>query len=161
MKRPVLTTAALLLACAGGRAAEKLDEPLRKGASWDAEAQVGFAAFGVDGLADRFFFRARAGLLIAREPWFTAVGATFEGSGSPELAGGLQVSISHLWSGFWLDGGASVDDAPNLFLHLGAGYAIFGLEWMHQLTGDPTDKDARNAWLFKLRIPIGIFFFAY
>lgn len=157
--RPLILTA--LLISSTGLASEKLDQPLRQGLTWDAEAEVGFAVVGVDGLTDRFLFRGRAGLLIAREPWFTAVGATFEASGPPELAGGLQVSLSHLWSGFWIDGGVSLNRTPDLFLHVGGGYALFGLEWMHQLTGDPAAGDDRNALLVKLRIPIGIFFFAY
>src|SRR5687768_7591578 len=90
----------VLVAIAGPAFAQKkVEQPLRIGVSWDAEAELGFALAGIDSTAQRFFFRARAGILSAHEPFFFTAGATFEGSGGPGIAGGLQIGLSHLWTG--------------------------------------------------------------
>ena len=142
-------------------AQKKVDQALRSGVTWDVEAEVGFALAGIDATPQRFFVRARAGILSAHEPLFFTAGATFEGAGPVGLAGGLQLGLSHLWAGVWGALGLAVDESADTFIHLQAGYTIFGFEWHRRLTGDPKPLDDRDVYLFKVRLPIGIFVFAY
>ncbi len=140
---------------------KKVDQALRTGVTWDAEVQVAFAVAGIDGIPRRFFVRGRAGILSAHEPMFFTAGATIEASGPVGIAGGLELGLSHLWSGVWAQGGLSVDEDADTFIHLSVGYTILGFEWHRRLTGDPAAMDDRDVWMVEVRLPIGIYVFAY
>jgi hypothetical protein len=140
---------------------EPVEQPLRIGESWDAEVQVAFALAGIDSVPRRFFVRARAGMLSAYEPFFFMAGATFEGGGPVGAAGGLELSMTHLWAGVFADLGLAVNEEADTFIHVAVGWSIFGFEWHRRLTGDPSPLDDRDVYSVKLRLPIGLFFFAY
>lgn len=159
--RGVLPLGWMLLLADPAFAQKKVDQPLRIGVSWDAEAELGFALAGIDSTPQRFFIRARAGILSAEEPFFFTAGATFEGSGPVGIAGGFQIGVSHLWTGLWGTLGLAVDERSDAFFHLSAGYSLIGIEWHRRMTGDPKPLDDRDVYLLKLRLPIGIFVFAY
>lgn len=135
-------------------------QPLRMGASWDFQFEQGVIVKFADGdgpLSRRFFGRVRAGFLFAREPWIVALGAIMEGSGVPSLAFGLQLEVTHLWRGLWGQVSVSMDGDAHTFTALSAGFSLLGFEWQKRLSAGGT---LSSAYLLKVRIPVGIFFFA-
>ena len=135
-------------------------QPLRIGASWDFQFEQGVIVKFADGdgpLSRRFFGRVRAGFLFAHEPWIVALGAIMEGSGVPSLAFGLQLEVTHLWRGLWGQVSVSMDGDAHTFTALSAGFSLLGFEWQKRFSAGGT---LSSAFLLKVRIPVGIFFFA-
>jgi len=131
--------------------------PLRIGTSWDFQYEQGIVVNKVPTLSRRFFGRVRFGMLWAREPWIIAVGAVMEGSGIPSLAWGVQFEVTHLWRGLWAQATISMDESANVFSALSTGFSLLGFEWQRRLSAGGT---ATTGYLIKLRVPIGIIFFA-
>jgi len=136
---------------------------IRRGLGVDLTAEIGYA-FAIDTVARRFANRLRLGLLMVSEPWFLSVGATLEGGGVALLAGGLQVELVHLWTGFWAQSGLSVGEGlatgggVHLFFNAAAGWSLFGFEYQRRLVGDGEES---NAYILKLKAPLGVLFFGY
>ena len=131
-----------------------LDEPLRKGTSWDAQLEIGYGFYTQQKVDRRIAGRVRAGALFVHEPYFVVAGATFELGGLLSIGGGLQVELTHLWSGFWGQAGFLSGEKSKFITSLAVGWSILGLEWQQQLTGE------KGAGLFiKLHVPIGIVVF--
>lgn len=131
---------------------------LRRGFHWDFEIQTGFALAGLRRLENRFMLRGRGGVIFAREPWFWSAGATVEGFGLPDIAGGFQLGVLNLWNGLWLNGGLAVDAEPNTYAHVNGGWSIFGVEGQFQLSGQAKADQSRNAVFVIVRIPVGFIF---
>lgn len=127
----------------------------RRGIGPDLQLEIGFA-FGLDDppLSRRFPVRARYGVLLVSEPWFLAIGAILEGSGASLFAGGLQVELTHLWTGFWGQTGVSMGEHANTFIHIAAGWSLAGFEWQRQVA-----NGSDQAFVIKLRLPFGFLAF--
>ncbi len=133
-----------------------LDEPLRKGISWDAQVEIGYGFYTQQKVDRRIAGRVRAGALFVHEPYYVAVGATFELGGLLSIGGGIQMELTHLWSGFWGQAGLMYGEKSRLATSLAAGWSLVGLEWQQQLTGE------KGAAIFvKLHVPIGIAVFGF
>ena len=133
-----------------------LPSPYRIGVSWDLQYEQGFMTNNDVKLSRRFFGRVKAGLLLGYEPWLLSMGPVVEGAGLPDLAWGFQIEITHMWNGLWGQGTISVDGQGHGFSALSVGWSLFGFEWQHRISSG----GLRNGYLIKIRIPIGIYFFA-
>jgi hypothetical protein len=131
-----------------------LPQPLRRGWRFDFLYEQGYALSGIGTLSSRFFARTRIGAFYMYEPWFFAGGLTLEGAGVPSLGIGLQFEVIHLWTGAWGQLGMTITTDADLVSSISAGWSIVGVEWQRRLTDG---ERFNNAWLIKLRVPIGIF----
>jgi hypothetical protein len=122
-----------------------------KGIGLDLQTEFGVGLVDVQTLSERFFLRQRIGILCFYEPWFFSFGATVEGLGLPQFAGGVETEVTNLYFGGWLQFGASVGKERN-YLHAGLGWSVFGVEWQNQILG----TEHANALLVKIRAPLGI-----
>lgn len=129
---------------------------LRIGMSWDFQYEQGFVLNHVDQFSRRWFGRVRAGMIYVHEPWIIALGAVLEGAGVPSLAYGLQIEVTHLWQGFWGQATVSLDADAHVFSALSAGWSLLGFEWQRRLSDGGS---LRNAYLLKIRVPLGIALF--
>lgn len=126
---------------------------MARGWSWDlaVEAGVGLALRG--DRDQRFMGRARGGVLAAREPLFFALGVTGEAGGLLGWGVGLQLAFVQSETGLSAQAGAAYTSPSRFASHLGIGFAIFGVEWMHSYERASRSCDAV---FFKLHVPIGV-----
>lgn len=125
---------------------------------WDANLDAGYGrAFGDDGARRNGLLRARAGVLWVHEPWFTAIGPTYEYSNLRAATFGLQIEQMHLTSGFWAQAGGLLDTRGRPGAMAALGVSLFGVEAQvrqHDQIG------SSFAVIGKVRIPISIIAFA-
>ncbi len=126
--------------------------------SWDLNIDGAFGRYF--GETDKWtgFVRARAGVLIVREPLFSALGFTYEWSPQSNATLGLQAEILHLELGVWGQLGALLDVGsgpvrPGL---MGAvGWSLFGVEAQYR-TYNNDGLGSGIAVYGKIRIPVSI-----
>lgn len=92
------------------------------------------------------WMRARAGRMWIREPHVFSLGLAFESGFRRSAAVGAQAEWTHLQSGVWAQATAGVDFKGRGFAHPSLGWSVFGVE----------RRTLDDAWLLKLRIPIGV-----
>mgnify|MGYP006948915695 CR=1 FL=1 len=132
------------------------EKSARHGFAWDAQLEGGYAPLGEPAWDPALFGRLRLGGLWVHEPWYFAAGAIVTTGGLGEWAGGAQLELTHLWTGFWGQLSLEGNDRSQLQAGLGFGWSIVGIEYMQS-------PHATEDWLFvaKLRIPIGIAIFGF
>ncbi len=128
--------------------------PMRVGLSWDAQLEFGGGFALRDSLEFPLFARPRLGVLFAWEPWLFAAGVTGEFGGTVKEAVGFQLDAIHLESGISIETGAAYEPKDNFNIHVSLGFTLVGIEWQHRFDTQPVD-----GLLFKLRLPIGAYFF--
>jgi hypothetical protein len=130
------------------------EELLIKGFSWDLQLEGG-AGFGIgDRVDDTFLGRIRAGALLADEPLIYNLGLTGELGGLASRGVGAAIEVNH-FGGPWIRAGLSYVRGDDWMTRASLGFAIFSLEWQHRFAA----WQPRNALMFQVRLPIGIFFF--
>jgi hypothetical protein len=149
----LLLVSALLLP--GSASAQVIPEELLvRGFSWDLQIEGG-AGFGLDGrLPDIVVGRLRAGALLANEPLIYNLGITGELGGLASRGVGAELEVNH-FGGPWARAGLSYVRGDDWMTRLSLGFAIFSVEWQHRLAS----WEPRNALMFQLRLPIGIYCF--
>ena len=130
------------------------DQSARKGFGWDLQLEAGYAPAGNPAWDPALFGRLRLGGLWVHEPWYFAAGGVLTTGGLGEFAGGMQVELTHLWTGFWGQLSLEGNDRSQLQAGFGFGWSIVGVELMQS-------PHAADDWLFvaKIRIPIGVALF--
>jgi hypothetical protein len=126
--------------------------------SWDLNIDGAFGRYF--GETDKWtgFVRARAGVLIVREPLYSALGFTYEWSPQSNATLGIQAEILHLELGVWGQLGALLDVGsgpvrPGL---MGAvGWSLFGVEAQYR-TYNNDGLGSGIAVYGKIRIPVSI-----
>lgn len=116
--------------------------------------------FGDDGKTVGFG-RARVGLMLARWPVFTMIGATYEYSNLAPGAFGIQGELLHLSAGFWGQLGAEIDTHAKGGVMAALGFSVVGVE--AQYRGYETDSGGLVtgfAVLGKIRVPLGVILYA-
>ena len=121
--------------------------------TWDANIDGAFGRYFGDSPAWTGFVRARAGVLFIREPFYNALGFTYEYSSLSKGTFGIQGEILHLDMGFWGQAGALLDVSGHPGGMVAFGLSIVGLEAQYR------EYDGRGsgvALYAKLRAPISI-----
>ena len=133
---------------------------LKRYTSWDANIEGGIGRV-LDAPGETTgLLRARAGVLVIRDPSFYMVGVTYELSHMSAATLGLQFEYMNLESGFWGQIGPLVDVAatkPRLGFMAAFGISVIGVEYQGR---SYLQDDFASAIFGKLRIPLGIIGFA-
>jgi hypothetical protein len=133
------------------------NQMLKRYTSWDANIEGGVGRVLTGPGETTGLVRARAGVLVIRDPSFFAVGATYELSHLSAATLGVQAEYLNLESGFWGQIGPLVDVAAERNVRLGfmasAGISVFGVEYQGR---DYNSYGFSSAIFAKLRIPLGI-----
>ncbi|CAN5924503.1 hypothetical protein BH11MYX4_BH11MYX4_40710 [soil metagenome] len=103
------------------------------------------------------FGRARAGVMFARWPVFTMIGATYEYNGLSPTTFGVQGELLHLSAGIWGQVGGMVDIHAKPGVMASFGFSIVGVEAQYR---GYEDKDYGFAVLGKIRVPVGVLLYA-
>jgi hypothetical protein len=123
----------------------------------DLNLEGGVGRFFGDPAATYGFGRARAGLMFARWPVFTMVGATYEYNGLSPATFGLQGELLHLSAGVWGQLGGMVDIHAKPGAMAAFGFSIIGVEAQYR---GYEDKDYGFAVIGKIRVPLGVLLYA-
>ena len=116
--------------------------------------------FGGDGETIGFG-RARVGVMFARWPIFTMVGATYEYSNLAPAAFGVQGELLHLSAGFWGQLGAQIDTHGKGGMMASLGFSVVGIEGQYRgYEKDDGGLVTGFALLGKVRIPLGVILYA-
>lgn len=123
----------------------------------DLNLEGGGGRFFGDPKATYGFGRARAGVMFARWPLFSMVGATYEYNGLSPATFGVQGELLHLSAGIWgqLGGMIDVHGKPGGMVALG--FSVLGVEAQYR---GYEDKDYGAALIAKIRIPLGVLLYA-
>ena len=103
------------------------------------------------------FARARVGVMFARWPVFTMIGATYEYNNLSPATFGVQGELLHLSGGVWGQIGAMMDTHGKAGGLVSLGFSIIGVEAQYR---GYEDNAYGVAVLGKLRIPIGVILYA-
>lgn len=103
------------------------------------------------------FGRARAGVMFARWPVFTMIGATYEYNNLSPATFGIQGELLHLSAGIWGQLGGMVDVHGKLGVMAAFGISIIGVEAQYR---GYEDVGYGAAVLAKLRLPLGVIMYA-
>jgi hypothetical protein len=114
---------------------------MRRMTALDLNAELG--RISTDGAP---WARVRGGWMWVREPHIFSLGLALESGFRRSAAVGVQAEWTHLQSGVWAQTTAGVDFKGRSFAHPSLGWSIFGVE----------RRSIDDAWLLKLRIPIGV-----
>ncbi len=128
---------------------------LKRYTSWDANIEGGIGRVVSSPPETTGLLRARAGVLLIRDPSFFAFGATYELSHLSAATLGLQAEYLHLESGAWAQIGPLVDVADHAKLgFMGSlGISVIGVEYQ----GRNYNAYGYASVVFaKLRIPLGM-----
>jgi hypothetical protein len=104
------------------------------------------------------FGRARAGVMFARWPVFTMIGATYEYNNLSPASFGLQGELLHLSGGFWGQAGGSVDIHGKVGVMAALGFSVIGAEVQYR---GYEDVGYGVALIGKLRLPLGVILYAF
>lgn len=104
------------------------------------------------------FGRARVGVMFARWPVFTILGATYEFNNLSPASFGLQGELLHLSGGMWGQIGGSVDIHGKLGVMGSLGFSVIGVEAQYR---GYEDSNYGVAVLGKIRIPVGVILYAF
>jgi hypothetical protein len=131
---------------------------LKRYTSWDANIEGGVGRVLSPG-ETAGLVRARAGVLVIRDPLFYAFGATYELSHLSAVTLGLQAELLHLESGFWAQAGPLLDvEKKARFGWMGSiGVSLIGVEYQGR---DYNGYGYTSAIFGKIRIPLGMIGFA-
>jgi hypothetical protein len=127
----------------------------RHGVSWDLTVSGGVRLWHGDGDQTRWGFgRARAGVMMFREPTFVLVGITGQYSPLGSTALGIEAEYLNLWSGAWGQVGFdALDSVGGVSTRASVGYALFGVEYQRRLSGT---RSGDQALLLELQVPLGV-----
>jgi hypothetical protein len=128
--------------------------------TWDLNIDGAFGRFFGDSGADKWtgFVRARAGVMIIREPLYNSIGLTYEYSPQAVATLGIQAEVLHLERGFWgqLGGLLDVSSSPvRPGLMAAVGYSLLGVEGQYR-TYNSDGLGSGVAVYLKLRVPVSI-----
>jgi hypothetical protein len=123
----------------------------------DLNLEGGVGRYFGDPKATYGFGRARAGVMFARWPVFTMIGATYEYNGLSPATFGVQGELLHLSAGIWGQVGAMVDVHGKPGGMAALGFSIIGVEAQYR---GYEDKDYGFAVLGKIRVPLGVLLYA-
>lgn len=104
------------------------------------------------------FGRARVGVMFARWPLFKMIGATYEYNNLSPATFGLQAELLHLSAGVWAQVGGMVDIHAKAGVMGSLGFSVIGVEAQYR---GYEDIGYGFAVLGKLRIPVGVFLYAF
>ena len=131
------------------------DDVGERALTWDLNIEGAYGrAFG-DLQKPAGFGRIRGGVLRIREPFFYALGATYEISPFTPATFGIQGEAMHLSTGVWLQAGAMIDIQPKPGVMASFGWSLFGAEIQYR-SYDKYNLNGTVAVYAKLRIPISI-----
>jgi hypothetical protein len=128
---------------------------MKKYTSWDANIEGGIGRV-LNGPGETTgLLRARAGILVIRDPNFFAVGATYELSHLSAATLGVQGEYLNLESGFWGQIGPLVDVAEGgkLGFMASIGVSLIGVEYQGR---DYNAYGFSSVIFAKVRIPLGM-----
>ncbi len=123
----------------------------------DLNLEGGVGRFYGDPKATYGFGRARAGVMFARWPVFTMIGATYEYSGLSPATFGVQGELLQLSSGFWGQLGGMIDVHGKAGGMVALGFSVLGVEAQYR---GYEDKEYGAAVIGKVRIPVGVLLYA-
>ena len=123
----------------------------------DLNLEGGVGRFFGDPKATYGFGRARAGVMFARWPVFTMIGATYEYNGLSPATFGVQGELLQLSAGIWGQLGATVDVHGKPGGMAALGFSVIGVEAQYR---GYEDKEYGFAVLGKLRVPVGVLLYA-
>ena len=123
----------------------------------DLNLEGGVGRFFGDPKATYGFGRARAGVMFARWPVFTMIGATYEYNGLSPATFGVQGELLQLSAGIWGQLGATVDVHGKPGGMVALGFSVIGVEAQYR---GYEDKEYGFAVLGKLRVPVGVLLYA-
>ncbi len=132
--------------------------PRDRGIGWDLNIEGAYGS--LLGEVDRDskgtgFGRIRAGVLFANEPFYYAIGPTFETSNLAGATFGLQGEVVNIGSGLYLQAGGLVDSHAKLGALGAIGWSLFGVEYQYRSYEDLGSVSAVYA---KIRIPISMIY---
>jgi hypothetical protein len=104
------------------------------------------------------FGRARVGVMFARWPVFTMIGATYEFNNLSPATFGLQGELLQLSGGVWGQLGGSVDVHGKAGVMESLGFSVVGVEAQYR---GYEDSGYGLTLLGKVRIPIGVILYAF
>ena len=108
------------------------------------------------------FGRARAGVMFARWPVFTMIGATYEYNTLSPATFGVQGELLQLSGGVWGQLGAMLDTHGKPGAMLSLGISIIGVEAQYRVYEDNDKRSIDGvAVLGKLRLPLGVILYAF
>ncbi len=123
----------------------------------DLNLEGGVGRFFGDPKATYGFGRARAGVMFARWPVFTMIGATYEYNGLSPATFGVQGELLHLSAGIWAQVGGMLDVHGKPGGMVSLGFSVIGVEAQYR---GYEDKDYGAAVIGKIRIPVGVLLYA-
>ena len=123
----------------------------------DLNLEGGVGRFFGDPKATYGFGRARAGVMFARWPVFTMIGATYEYNGLSPATFGVQGELLHLSAGIWAQVGGMLDVHGKPGGMVSVGFSVIGVEAQYR---GYEDKDYGAAVIGKIRIPVGVLLYA-
>ncbi|MDB4943169.1 MAG: hypothetical protein JWP97_2703 [Labilithrix sp.] len=107
------------------------------------------------------FGRARVGVMFARWPVFTMIGATYEYNNLSPATFGLQGELLHLSGGVWAQAGGMMDIHGKAGVMGALGISIVGVEVQYRgFERDDGGLSTGVAVLGKLRVPLGVILYA-
>ncbi|HQP38803.1 MAG TPA: hypothetical protein PLI95_26645 [Polyangiaceae bacterium] len=132
--------------------------PRDRGIGWDLNIDGAYGT--LLGEVDRDskgtgFGRIRAGVLFANEPFYYALGPTFETSNLAGATFGLQGEVVNIGSGLYAQIGGLVDSHAKLGAMGALGWSLFGVEYQYRSYEDLGNVSALYA---KVRIPISMIY---
>ena len=123
----------------------------------DLNLEGGVGRFFGDPKATYGFGRVRAGVMFARWPIFTMVGATYEYNGLSPATFGVQGELLHLSAGVWGQVGGMIDVHGKPGVMGSLGFSVIGVEAQYR---GYEDKDYGVAVIGKIRVPVGVLLYA-
>ena len=123
----------------------------------DLNLEGGVGRFFGDPKATYGFGRARAGVMFARWPVFTMIGATYEYNGLSPATFGVQGELLHLSAGIWGQVGGMIDVHGKPGVMGSLGFSIIGVEAQYR---GYEEKDYGVAVIGKIRVPVGVLLYA-
>jgi hypothetical protein len=125
---------------------------------WDLNVDGAFGRYLGDEGKWTGFVRARAGILFVREPFYDAIGFTYEYSSLSTATFGIQAEILHLDRGLWAQVGGLLDVSGHAGVMAAVGLSIVGIEAQYRTYDGLGDGIAVYA---KLRAPIGVLAYVF
>jgi hypothetical protein len=128
--------------------------PIRHGVAWDVEIALGLRVAHNSGDDSRWgFARARAGLLLFREPTFLSVGIAGQYGPLGSSALGIEAQVVDIQKGIWLQLGGFPIDSVGSVIEVGFGFSLFGVEWQRRVSGT---QSGDQVLLVVLEVPLGL-----
>ncbi len=127
----------------------------KSGVSPDLTLGAGVRVWRGEGDESRWWTaRARAGVMLYREPSFLILGLSGQLGALDSSSLGIEAEYVNLWRGFWFQGGVyPIDSQGGVIVGAGAGYALLGLEYQRRVSGD---RKGDQTLAISLHLPLGV-----